>query len=81
MYDVVLVDSPPVLSVNDAVLLAPLVDGIVLVLNTGVVTENEVKQTKERLERAGGKILGAVMNAFIEKFHGPGSQPYHGYYE
>lgn len=81
MYDVVLVDSPPVLSVNDPVLLAPLVDGVVLILNTGVVTENDVKQAKERLERAGGRILGAVMNAFNEKFHGPGSQPYHGYYE
>jgi capsular exopolysaccharide synthesis family protein len=79
-YDVVLIDSSPVLSVNDPLFLAPMVDGVILVLNTGVVTEKDAKHAKERLEQARGHILGVVMNHFIEGVHGPGYHPYQGYY-
>ena len=79
-YDIVLLDSSPVLSVSDSLLLAPLVDGVILILNTGVVTEKDAKSAKERLEQAGGHILGVVMNRFNEKLHGPGFHPYYGYY-
>lgn len=81
IFDFVLIDSPPVLSVNDPLLLAPLVDGVIVIINTGVVTEEEVKRAKERLEQGGGRILGVVMNGFDEKIHGPGFHPYHSYYE
>lgn len=80
-YDAVLLDSSPVLSVSDALLLAPMVDGVILVLNTGVVTESDAKRTKERLGHAGGHILGVVMNRFNERLHGPGFHPYFGYYQ
>ena len=80
-YDVTLIDSPPVFCVNDPVLLAPLVDGVILILNSGVVTENDVRRAKVRLEQAGGRILGVVMNGFDEKLHGPGFHPYHAYYQ
>lgn len=79
-YDMVLLDSSPVLSVSDPLLLAPIVDGVILVLNTGVVTEHDAKRAKERLEQAGGRVLGIVMNRFDEKRHGPGFHPYHAYY-
>lgn len=81
IHDVVLIDSPPVLCVNDPLLLAPLVDGVIVIINTGVVTEQEVKRAKERLEQGGGRILGVVMNGFDEKIYGPGFHPYHGYSE
>lgn len=80
-YDTVVIDSPPVLSVSDPLLLAPLVDGVVLVVATGTVTEAEAKRAKERLEQAGGRILGVVMNRFDENLHGAGFHPYHGYYD
>jgi capsular exopolysaccharide synthesis family protein len=76
MYDIVLLDSPPILSVSDSLLLAPGVDGIILVLNTGAVTEEDALRAKERLDQAGGHILGVVMNRFDEKLHGPGFHPY-----
>lgn len=79
-YEAVLIDSPPVLSVSDPLLLAPLVDGVVLVVNTGVVTEADAKRAKQRLEQAGARIVGVVMNRFDEQVHGPGFHPYHGYY-
>jgi len=79
-YDVVLIDSPPVLSVSDPLLLAPLVDGVVLVVNTGTVTEADARRAKERIDQVGGHILGVVMNRFDEYLHGPSFQPYQGYY-
>ena len=80
VYNIVLLDSSPTLSVSDTVLLAPMVDGIILVLNTGAVNENDAKRTKEQLERAGGHILGIAMNRFNQKHHGPGFHPYYNYY-
>jgi capsular exopolysaccharide synthesis family protein len=79
-FDIVLFDSPPVLSVNDALLLAPIVDGIILVLNIGAVTERDVLEAKARFTHAGGHILGVVLNRFNEKLHGPGFHPYQSYY-
>lgn len=80
LYDLVLLDAPPILAASDALLLASMVDGIVVVLNTGQVTAKDAARAKERLEEAGGHILGVVMNRFDEKMHGPGFHPYGSYY-
>jgi capsular exopolysaccharide synthesis family protein len=79
-FDLVLIDSPPILSVTDALLLAPLADGVVLVLHTGAVAERDVLKAAQRIERVGGKLLGVVMNYFDERLHGPSLLPYHAYY-
>jgi capsular exopolysaccharide synthesis family protein len=79
-FDMVVLDSPPVLSVSDPLLLAPFADGIILVLKSGIVTEKDAKLAKERLEQAGGHLLGVVMNRFNEALHGPGVHPYKNYY-
>lgn len=79
--DVVVVDAPPVLAVSDPLLIAPRVDGVILVIGAGVVTEREARRTKAALEGAGGRLAGAVMNRFEEKVHGPGYHPYSSYYE
>ena len=56
-------------------------DGIILIAAVGLVAEKDSKQAKERIEQAGGRILGVVMNRFNEKLHGPGHHPYdQGYY-
>ena len=79
LYDAVLLDSPPVLAVSDPLLLAPMVDGVLLVMNAGMA-ERDVKRAVERLGQAGGRILGVVINRFDEKLHGPGFHPYFGDY-
>ncbi len=79
-FDVVILDAPPVLAVSDTLLLAPLSQGILLVLNSGVVTEEQALTAKNRLQKSGGKILGAVMNRFDEKVHGAGFNSYFQYY-
>jgi protein-tyrosine kinase len=62
-YDIVLIDSPPVLCWSDAMLLAPLVDGVVVVLGTGKIKADEVRVVRERIEHAGGRIIGSVLNS------------------
>lgn len=82
-YDYILLDSPPVLPVTDAVILSNKVDGTILVVGWGSVTPNEAKIAKERLTRGGAHILGAVLNrveATTSKYgygHGYG----YGYYD
>lgn len=80
LYDLILLDSPPTLAVSDALLLGRMVDGVLLVLNTGTVTERDARRAKERLEESGAHIVGVVMNRFDEKLHGPGFHPYRSYY-
>lgn len=80
LFDLTLLDAPPTLAVSDALLLAPMVSGVVLVMDTGRVTEKDARRTRERIEESGGHILGVVMNRFDEERHGPGLHPYRGYY-
>ncbi len=61
-YDVVLLDSPPVIAVTDAVLLAPMVDSVLLVLKAGETRFDMAKEAKERLMNAGHKSIGVVLN-------------------
>ena len=60
--ELVIIDSPPVLAVTDAVVLAPHVDGILIVVRPGSTKKAILRQTVEQLNRVGGKILGVVLN-------------------
>ncbi len=79
-FDIVLLDSPPVLAANDALLLAGMVDGVLLVVGAGSADRYEVQRAKQQLEPIGTPVIGAVLNQFDPKLHGPPSQPYRGYY-
>ena len=80
-FDFVFLDSSPVLAVADPLFIAPMADGIILIAAVGLVAEKDAKRAKERIEQAGGRILGVVMNRFNEKLHGPGHHPYYQGYD
>ena len=61
-YDIVLIDTPPVIAVTDASILAQEVDGVILVLASGEVNKEYAQRAKEQLDKVGAKILGAVLN-------------------
>ncbi|HEY8875894.1 MAG TPA: CpsD/CapB family tyrosine-protein kinase [Desulfosporosinus sp.] len=61
-YDVVLIDTPPIVAVTDAAILAQEVDGVILVLASGEVNKEYAQRAKELLDKVGAKILGAVLN-------------------
>ncbi|MBY0203009.1 CpsD/CapB family tyrosine-protein kinase [Paenibacillus polysaccharolyticus] len=61
-YDVILFDTPPVLTVTDALIISSLCDGVILVVNAGKVKKDLVKKAKAHLEHVNARILGAVLN-------------------
>jgi capsular exopolysaccharide synthesis family protein len=61
-YDIVLIDTPPIVAVTDAAILAQEVDGVILVLASGEVNKDFAQRAKELLDKVGAKILGAVLN-------------------
>ncbi len=62
----VILDSPPVLPVADPVILAPKVDGVLVVVSSGTTTMDACRTAVQRLAFAGGKILGVVMQKVQE---------------
>lgn len=79
-FDIVLLDSPPILAANDALLLGSVVDALLLVVGAGSAKRDEVRRAKQQLEAIGTPIIGAVLNQFDPKIHGQSTQPYHDYY-
>lgn len=79
-FGIVLLDSPPILAANDALLLAGIVDAVLLVVGTGRANLDEVRRAKEQLAAVGTPIIGAVLNRFDPKVHGRSNQPYRDYY-
>lgn len=61
-YDYVFVDSPPVLEVADASILASQLDAVLLVLRYGGTRIETARQVQDQLTRANAQILGAVIN-------------------
>jgi capsular exopolysaccharide synthesis family protein len=61
-YDYILIDSPPVMPVADAMLLSAMVDGVVLVVNSQKTPDHIVKESRSRLSYARAKMLGVVLN-------------------
>ncbi|AZS35607.1 Tyrosine-protein kinase YwqD [Microbacterium lemovicicum] len=61
-YDFVIVDTPPVLAVSDPLWLAPLVDGIVIVVRSRVTKRDALRRTLLALESSPTPVLGLVLN-------------------
>lgn len=61
-YDVILVDTPPILAVTDAQVLANLCDGVILIVSSGKTEVDAAIKAKDLLEKSSAKILGAVLN-------------------
>ncbi|WP_144531781.1 CpsD/CapB family tyrosine-protein kinase [Bacillus pumilus] len=66
-YDMVIVDSAPLLPVADAKILANRTDGSILVVLSGKTKIAAVKKSKEVLDGTTGKLLGAMLNGKKEK--------------
>jgi polysaccharide biosynthesis transport protein len=58
----IVIDTPPVLGVADASILAPLADGVVFVTDAQKATRRAVGDAREQLKAAGGQVIGAVYN-------------------
>jgi capsular exopolysaccharide synthesis family protein len=61
-YDHILVDSPPLIGVADALILSTLVDGVILVVHGGKSTRALARRARQELVNVGAKIFGVVLN-------------------
>jgi non-specific protein-tyrosine kinase len=60
--DIVLFDTPPVVAVTDAAVLAPRVDGVLLVLHAGHTRRDRAREARHILEKVKANIVGVVLN-------------------
>lgn len=61
-YSHVVIDSPPITSFTDGVLIASMVDGVILVVHSGKSSRQVVKRARQLLSDVGSRILGVVLN-------------------
>jgi len=78
-YDLIFVDSPPILPVADATEIAPLMDGIFLIYTVGKIGRGVLKRAKSTLDNVEAKVLGIILNQ-VKPEAGPEYFRYHSHY-
>lgn len=83
-FSQIVIDSPPLLLVTDAVILSAMVDGVILVVASGATARGALTRAHRILENAGSRILGIVLNkvdmrfdAYYGSYYGPYHQSYY----
>ena len=76
-YDYVIIDTPPVRTISDGVILSAKADGVVLVVRAGKTKSADIVKGYKELEKVKANIVGSVLNAVDNKRHGY----YYYYYE
>jgi len=66
-YEYIVIDTPPLLPVPDSQIIAPHVDGVVLVICQGKTKIESIKQAREILLLANANLIGTVLNGVNEK--------------
>jgi len=79
-YDIMLIDSPPVIAVTDPALLSRFVDGTILVIDFGRVPRDMAQKAKEQLVNVKANIIGVVLNKIPSNGHGYYYYYYYRYY-
>ncbi|HSU18870.1 MAG TPA: CpsD/CapB family tyrosine-protein kinase, partial [Acidobacteriaceae bacterium] len=77
MYTHIVLDSPPLLSITDSIVLAHDADAVVLVVRQGKSNKHAVRRARDLLLRAGTKITGIAFNAV--DLNSPEYYAYYGY--
>jgi len=81
-FDRVILDSPPVMAVTDAVVLSTLVDGTVLIARTSQTSRVALSEASRQITDVGGNLLGCILNDLDPDSQGYGYYSYrkYGYY-
>jgi polysaccharide biosynthesis transport protein len=62
-YDHIVIDTPPSLSVTDAVVLSPRADAVLLVIRSGQTTKQALRRSRDILTQVNAKVVGVLLNA------------------
>lgn len=81
-YDRIIIDSPPISMVSDAVLLSNLADAVIFVIKSDSTNSKIANVSIQKLQRANAHIIGAIINNVdfkkIAKYYGGGYGKYYG---
>jgi Mrp family chromosome partitioning ATPase len=77
-FDRIILDSPPINAVTDAVVLSRRADGIIFVARAGKTLRDDLKRSASQVRDVGGAIFGVIVNEF--KNSERGSYYYYSYY-
>ncbi len=69
-FDIVVLDTPPLLPVTDAALLSAHADGMIVVVRHGKTTRDQLRHALDRVEAVDGKCVGVVVNQVRTKKSG-----------
>jgi len=79
-YDMVVIDSPPVMPVSDSLILSQLVDTTVVVVRAGKTSYDMLDHGLKSMQHVGANVKGLVINGVSAKNGGYGYYGYGGYY-
>ena len=82
-FDLIFCDTPPVISVADALALAAQCDGVILVVRAGMVPHQVVRRAAQQIETVKSRILGVLLNHVNlrrDGYYYDYSRYYHAYY-
>jgi len=79
-YDVVLLDSPPVLTSSDSAVMGTYVDGVIMVYKVGKIARRAIKRAKAQLEAVKAKVIGVVLNGVKPEISSDYDSLKYGYY-
>jgi succinoglycan biosynthesis transport protein ExoP len=66
IYSFIIVDTPPVIGISDALIVGKQTDGVILVIRSGRTPREAAQETKRMLENVNAKILGVVLNSITQ---------------
>jgi tyrosine-protein kinase Etk/Wzc len=79
-YDIVVIDTPPVLAVTDAAVIGQRVGSCLMVVRWGLNQQREIALAKQRLEQNGVEVRGAIFNAVQKRGAGQYTYSYYDYH-
>jgi polysaccharide biosynthesis transport protein len=68
-FNYVVIDSPPIASFTDGMLISSMVDGVLLVVHGGKTSRQVARRTRQMLHEIGAKIIGVVLNKVDMRSH------------
>lgn len=69
-FDILVMDTPPILPASDALLLAPQIDGVMLTVKAGQTNRKMVKKAVEQIRTAKANLIGVILNQVDVKREG-----------
>ncbi|MCS5420936.1 MULTISPECIES: CpsD/CapB family tyrosine-protein kinase [Psychrilyobacter] len=78
-YDLIVLDTPPLMVVTDALILSQYGDGVLYVCGYDMVTKQEMNQAKKMLDSAGVTLYGVIVNRINKDGYSHGNYGYYNY--